>query len=72
MNAQEQWKQAYRRAKYARDNYSKWEYFDIMATAASYRREAALERKLAAAQREIERLKLLLDMANYAVWRERL
>ena len=34
------------------------------------RREAALERRIEAQQREIKRLQELLDMANYAVWRE--
>jgi hypothetical protein len=64
MNAQEKWKQEYKRAKYARENYSLFESCDILATASMYRREAALERKLEAAQREIERAALACKIAR--------
>lgn len=54
MNAQEEWKFLYREMK--KDMYFE-KYDEAMTRRNSILREAALERKLAAAQREIERLR---------------
>jgi hypothetical protein len=56
MNAQEKWRMAYRKWKISIHTFSAFYAADEANDAMQrYRREAALERKLAAAQREIER-----------------
>lgn len=54
MNAQAQWKELYRKAQMAKILKRNTEAWECLFSAMRYRREAALERKLAAAQRTIE------------------
>ncbi len=67
MSAQEKWKINY--WLFTRIKSLQVEWRDEMNR---YKREAALERQIAALQRENERLKMLLDLANYAAWQARL
>jgi hypothetical protein len=55
MNAQGWWKVYYRKAVKAKREGAESYKYELMCMATQYRREAALERKLEAAQREIER-----------------
>lgn len=71
MNAQTMWKIVYR----------EWRKTHLSAVHARQKRRdsmrskcytAALERRISALERQNARLQELLDMANYAVWHERL
>jgi hypothetical protein len=59
MNAQEKWKAAYKKYRAALSDFCETD--ELIDTMYSIRREAALERKLAAAEREIDALKSAAD-----------
>ncbi len=52
MNAQEEWKKYYRKAQLAKREGAKSWSWELLATAQGYRREAALERRVSALERE--------------------